>query len=89
MDWRCLPAPRPAPPSSVPCRAAPASDPALATQVVGDVSNQTSCRLAGLSPSTVCFVPSALQPLWHLRLQEGRDLGRMEPPRCCLHPSKW
>lgn len=45
-QWRtwtegACPAPQPAPPSPVPCRAAPASDPALATQVVDDVSNQT------------------------------------------------
>lgn len=38
------------------------SDLALATQVVDDVSNQTSCRLAGLKPGTVYFVQVRCNP---------------------------
>ena len=65
VDWK-VPAP-PLPgrllPPPIPCRAAPASDPALAAQVVDDVSNQTSCRLAGLKPGTVYFVQVRCNPV--------------------------
>lgn len=53
--------PRPARPWSGPGLA---SDPVptLAAQVVDDVSNQTSCRLAGLKPGTVYFVQVRCNP---------------------------
>lgn len=46
----------------IPLPLPPASDPALDTQVVDDVSNQTSCRLAGLKPGTVYFVQVRCNP---------------------------
>lgn len=57
---RCPPRPALAPPPPWP--PALASDPALAAQVVDDVSNQTSCRLAGLKPGTVYFVQVRCNP---------------------------
>ena len=61
VDWKV---PAPGPPSSAPPPTAPvpASDPALGAQVVDDVSNQTSCRLAGLKPGTVYFVHVRCNP---------------------------
>lgn len=50
--------PAPDPPLTPP----PASDPSLTVQVVDDVSNQTSCRLAGLKPGTVYFVQVRCNP---------------------------
>ena len=63
VDWK-VPGPAPQVRSALlPSPAArPASDPTLAAQVVDDVSNQTSCRLAGLKPGTVYFVQVRCNP---------------------------
>lgn len=60
VDWKVSTPPL-APPRPRPGQAL-ASDPALAAQVVDDVSNQTSCRLAGLKPGTVYFVQVRCNP---------------------------
>lgn len=59
---RCPPRPALALAPPPPWPPALASDPALAAQVVDDVSNQTSCRLAGLKPGTVYFVQVRCNP---------------------------